>query len=433
MLRKIINSKLCPILGSKIMSQSREKVPIIMQLKGNDVNFRKKLNSLSNTDLNKNLPLINSYAGYMTTENIYKILDNPEISYISFDSKVYTLLDIATPAMEAYFPHDRGYKGEGITIAVIDTGTSSHRDLTIPDNRIIGFKDFVKNKTEPYDDNGHGTHVTGIIAGNGYSSNGKYTGVAPKANILSIKVLDENGSSNTSDLIDAIDYVIKTKGKFNTKIINMSLGTPATTSCNKDPLCRAVSAAIRAGLVVVTAAGNSGPQAGTILSPGISKDAITVGAVDDKRTIDPSDDTIAPFSSRGPINEGYEKPDIVAPGVNINSLSNTKIDSYSSLSGTSMATPLVSGAIALLFNRYPNIRHSEVKEKLLDSCVDLNDSKENQGAGLLNLKLLFKDDKNHKDDTINNKPPKSNDLFGGDMFENIIMIGIILFLLDSRL
>ncbi len=414
------------------MSQSREKVPIIIQLNGNDENFKKQLISLSNTNLNKSLPLINSYAGYMTTENIYKILNSPEINYISFDSKVYTLLDIATPTMDAYFPHDRGYEGEGVTIAVIDTGTSPHQDLILPNNRIIGFKDFVSNKTEAYDDNGHGTHVTGIIAGNGYSSNGKYTGIAPKANILSIKVLDENGSTSTSDLIDAIAYVVKTKDKYNTKIINLSLGTPSTTNCDKDPLCKAVSAATKAGIVVVTAAGNSGPAEGTISSPGISRDAITVGAVDDKRTVDTSDDTIAPFSSRGPIDDGHEKPDIVAPGVNINSLSNVKLDRYSSLSGTSMATPLVSGAIALLFNKYPNIKSYEIKEKLLDSCIDLKDTKENQGAGLLNLKLLFEEDEEKKKDEKIKSPPnpiKSE----GDLFENIIMIGIILFLLDSRL
>ena len=431
MLRRIINSKLCPILGSKIISQTREKVPVILQVNGiheDKGSFKKYLNSLSNTNLNKSLPIINSYAGHMTTENIYKILSSPQISYISFDSKIYTLLDIATPTMEAYFPHDRGYKGKGITIAVIDTGTSPHKDLTLPNNRIVGFKDFVSNKTEPYDDNGHGTHVTGIIAGNGFSSNGKYTGVAPESNILSIKVLDGNGSSNTSDLISAIDYVIKTKDKYNTKIINLSLGTPANTSCDKDPLCRAVTAATKAGLIVVTAAGNSGPKKGTILSPGISKDAITVGAVDDKRTIDPSDDTIAPFSSRGPMIDGYEKPDVVAPGVNINSLSNTKIDTYSSLSGTSMASPLVSGAIALLFNKYPDIKPSQVKSKLLDSCIDLKDNKDNQGAGLLNLKLLFE----KQDFPDNNKPPKSDDL-GGDLFDNMLIILIMLFLLDSKL
>ena len=273
----------------------------------------------------------------------------------------------------------------------------------------------------------HGTHVAGIIAGNGYSSRGKYVGVAPKSNILTIKALDENGGGSSSKIIEAISYIIDTKDKYNTKIINLSIGTPANNTCDKDPLCRAVEKAVEAGLIVVVAAGNSGPERGTILSPGTSRNAITVGAVDDKRTIDPSDDTIAPFSSRGPTLEGLTKPDLLAPGVSINSLSNTKLDGYSALSGTSMATPLVSGAVALLLNKYNDLKPYEVKKRLLKSCIDIKDSKEMQGIGMLNLKLLFEEDTK-----INNVPSKSTG-FDGELFEIIIMILIILFLLDSRI
>ena len=273
----------------------------------------------------------------------------------------------------------------------------------------------------------HATHVAGIIAGNGYSSRGKYVGVAPKSNILAIKALDENGGGSSSKIIEAISYIIDTKDKYNTKIINLSIGTPANNTCDKDPLCRAVEKAVEAGLIVVVAAGNSGPERGTILSPGTSRNAITVGAVDDKRTIDPSDDTIAPFSSRGPTLEGLTKPDLLAPGVSINSLSNTKLDGYSALSGTSMATPLVSGAVALLLNKYNDLKPYEVKKRLLKSCIDIKDSKEMQGIGMLNLKLLFEEDTK-----INNIPSKSAG-FDGELFENIIMILIILFLLDSRI
>ncbi len=273
----------------------------------------------------------------------------------------------------------------------------------------------------------HATHVAGIIAGNGYSSRGKYVGVAPKSNILAIKALDENGGGSSSKIIEAISYIIDTKDKYNTKIINLSIGTPANNTCDKDPLCRAVEKAVEAGLIVVVAAGNSGPERGTILSPGTSRNAITVGAVDDKRTIDPSDDTIAPFSSRGPTLEGLTKPDLLAPGVSINSLSNTKLDGYSALRGTSMATPLVSGAVALLLNKYNDLKPYEVKKRLLKSCIDIKDSKEMQGIGMLNLKLLFEEDTK-----INNVPSKSTG-FDGELFEIIIMILIILFLLDSRI
>ncbi|WP_353094660.1 S8 family peptidase [Tissierella praeacuta] len=428
MVKKIINTKLCPILSAKIMSQSMENVPVIVQFNDSGSNLKKNINNLSNK-VKSNLPLIDGFAGLMSTETIYRIVSSPEIEYISFDSKIYTLLDIASPAMDAYFPHDKGYEGEGITVAVIDTGVAPHYDLTKPHNRIIGFKDIVNNKENPYDDNGHGTHVAGIIAGNGFSSNGKYTGIAPKASILGIKALDENGGGSTSDIIAAISYIVETKDKYNTKVINLSLGTPANNTCDKDPLCKAVDKAIKAGLIVITAAGNSGPEEGTILSPGINRNAITVGAVDDKRTIDTSDDTIAPFSSRGPTIEGLMKPDIVAPGVNIKSLSNTKLDSYSSLSGTSMATPLVSGSVALLLNKHGNLSPQEIKDKITSSCIDLNESKANQGAGMLNLKSLFVDNFRDIEKNIPLNPMDSK----GDFFESIIMILIILFLLDSRI
>ncbi|MSU02799.1 S8 family peptidase [Tissierella sp. DSM 105185] len=376
----------------------------------------------------RDLPLIDGFAGLMTTDTIYKIVSNPEVDYISFDSRVYALLDIAAPTMDAYFPHDKGYNGEGITVAVIDTGVAPHSDLTRPTNRIIGFKDMVNDKSEPYDDNGHGTHVAGIIAASGYSSRGKYIGIAPKANILGIKALDKAGGGNISDIIDAISYIVATKDKYNTKIINLSLGTPANNSCDKDPLCKAVDMAIKAGLIVVVAAGNSGPEKGTILSPGINKNVITVGATDDKRTVDPSDDTIAPFSSRGPTLEGLMKPDILAPGANIKSLSNTKLDGYTSLSGTSMATPLVSGSVALLLNKYKDISPQDVKNKLIKSSIALSNSPEIQDIGVLNLKLLFSDEK----DNLENVIKSCSNTMDNDLLETLLMLLIIIFLLDSR-
>ena len=430
MVKRITNTKLCPVLSAKIMSQSREEVPVILQFNNASLSSKQDISNLS-TKFKSNLSIIDGFAGYLTTEDIYRIINNPEVEYISFDSRVYTLLDIANPVMNAYFPHDRGFKGEGVTVAVIDTGVAPHEDLTKPINRIIGFKDIINNKENPYDDNGHGTHVSGIIAGNGLSSKGKYVGVAPKANILGVKALDENGSGNTSDIIAAISYIVENRDKYNIRVINLSLGTPANSTCYRDPLCKAVDMAVKAGITVVTAAGNSGPEEGTIMSPGISDNVITVGAVDDKRTIDISDDEIAPFSSRGPTLEGLIKPDIVAPGVNIRSISNTKLNGYSSLSGTSMSTPLVSGSVALLLNKDNNLSPKEIKEKLISACVDLKDSEKNQGAGMLDLKTLFNDD---KEASTNSIPPKSSKATDseGDLFDNIIMILIVMFLLDSK-
>jgi serine protease AprX len=419
------NNKLCPILNAKILAQSIEEVPVIIQFNDNNNSLIKSVSDLSSM-VKVNLPIIGGLAANMSTDVIYRLSTTPEVDFISFDSNVFTLLDVANQTMESYFPHDKGYYGNGIGVAVIDTGVAPHDDLIKPQNRLIAFKDYVNGKTEAYDDNGHGTHVAGIIAGNGYSSKGKYKGVAPKANIIGLKALDENGGGSTSDIISALSFVIENKDLYNIKIVNLSLGTPAHNNPEKDPLVRAVEKCVDAGIVVVTAAGNSGPNEKTILSPGVSNKVITVGAVDDKRTSDPSDDTIAKFSSRGPTPHGIQKPDLVASGVNINSISNTKLDSYTSLSGTSMATPLISGSLALLFNRYGELSPEDYKKKLIDACYPLNEPVQSQGAGMLNLKVLF-----GSEPSINS--PASKGLFDDDLIETIIMLLIIVFLLDSRI
>lgn len=172
--------------------------------------------------------------------------------------------------------------------------------------------------------------------------------------------------------------------------MNLSLGTPANNPIKSDPLVRAVNAAVNSGITVVVAAGNSGPNSKTILSPGNSKSAITVGAVDDRKTKANNDYTIAPFSSRGPTKEGVRKPDVVAPGVKIKSLSN--VDGYQTLSGTSMATPVVTGSLALLLSKNGRLGPKELKSRLMDSSTSLDEDKDHQGSGVVNVGKLFGDE-----------------------------------------
>ncbi|MCD4786399.1 MAG: S8 family peptidase [Candidatus Eremiobacteraeota bacterium] len=211
-------------------------------------------------------------------------------------------------------PLTRKYQGEGITIAVIDTGIYPHPDLITPNNRIIGFVDFVNGKKVPYDDGGHGTHVAGDAAGSGLMSDGLYKGPAPKANLIGLKALAGKGGGKTSDVIKSIEWCIRNKDKHNIKIINMSLGHTAQAEYWNDPTNQAVKKAFEAGIIVVAAAGNEGPGAKTVGAPGDCPYAVSVGAADDNNTITPLDDKITDFSSRGPTAGGLMKPDLVAPG-----------------------------------------------------------------------------------------------------------------------
>lgn len=211
-------------------------------------------------------------------------------------------------------PLTRKYTGKNSTIAIIDTGIYPHPDFIQPENRILEFVDFVNGKKVPYDDNGHGTHVAGDAAGSGKMSNGLYKGPAPDAKIVALKALAGKGGGKTSDIIKAITWCIQNKDKYNIRVINMSLGHTAQADYQNDPVNQAVKKAYESGIVVVSAAGNEGPDPKTIACPGDSPYAITVGAVDDMNTPDPGDDIITDFSSRGPTAGGLTKPDLVAPG-----------------------------------------------------------------------------------------------------------------------
>jgi serine protease AprX len=342
------------------------------------------------------LPLINAYAVEIEGGILEDTAKADVVQYISDDVKMSSLLNVAAQEVGASIANDTGYTGKGIGIAILDTGIYPHQDFTRPRNRIIAFKDFVNNRISPYDDNGHGTFCSGVAAGNGSASGGKYKGMAPEANLIGVKVMDKEGSGNSSDIVAGMQWIADHQKEYNIKVMSLSLGAKPAGS-RFDPLAAAVEGIWRKGIVVIAAAGNSGPKQNTISTPGISPMIITVGAVDDKRTVNYKDDAIAEFSSRGPANGKQTKPDLVAPGVNITA-ANTNPDHtgvsrmetlkepYTSMSGTSVATPVVSGAAALLFSKNPNMTPSEVKESLMKNTFNMNVSKYAQGSGILNIR-----------------------------------------------
>jgi serine protease AprX len=314
---------------------------------------------------------------------------SPHVRKIWHDVRVRTLLDIAVPTVGGVKSHDLGFTGKDVTVAVIDTGIYPHPDLIYPENRIIGWYDLVNDRPVPYDDNGHGTHVSGIIAGNGTASRGKYTGMAPEAKLVGVKSLDKDGGGNTSDVISALEWCIQNRETYNIKAINLSLGAAAQDSYNQDPLCRAVYTAWSSGIIVCVAAGNDGPDARTINTPGIQPQVITVGNLDDKGTTDLSDDVISNSSSRGPTIDNLVKPDLLAPGTNIMSL--RVGGGYRALSGTSMATPMATGAAALILQKNPGFKPDQVKSLIRKNARDLGLQSTFEGAGALNVDGLFEE------------------------------------------
>lgn len=349
------------------------------------------------------LKIINSLSTSLSLQAIKNLTSHSLISKIYLDREIRTLLNVANPTIKTPFLWAKNYTGKGVTIAIMDTGTYPHPDLLLPQNRIIAFKDFInKQESALYDDNGHGTHCAGSAAGNGYSSSGKYKGPAYEAQIVSIKILDKMGLGKSSAAIEGVEWILAHKKEYNIKIISLSLGHKATVSYREDPLCQALGKAEKAGIVICTAAGNDGPELKTINSPGIHPSFITVGAFDDYDTLDPADDTIADFSSRGPTLDGLSKPDFLLPGNNIISArakgsfldklaDNEAIDDwYLSLSGTSMAVPICAGIIAQLLEAKPFLSPSEVKEQLQRSCLRTLSADANaQGSGFLDCSKLL--------------------------------------------
>jgi serine protease AprX len=382
--------------------------------------------------LGRRLESINGKVVELTNNQLKKLADYPGVDRIVYDRPTAgemnrVAVTVGARAVQQLY----GYRGAGIGIAVIDSGVARHDDLTYLGSsslvktkngqRVAAFVDFVNGRTSPYDDNGHGTHVAGIIAGNGYDSLGVRAGIAPDAHLVSLKVLDQNGRGVISDVISALDWTVANKAAYNIRVINLSVGAGVTESYKTDPLTLAAKRAVDAGIVVVTAAGNLGKNAqgrtqyGAIGSPGNAPWVITVGAYSHEGTVERNDDVIAGFSSRGPTAFDYEaKPDIVAPGVGTVSLSDpgglmylTKPTAllsgalggllgggllggglpYFSLSGTSMASPVVAGSVALMLQANPSLTPNLVKAILEYTAQEYRgyDSL-TQGAGFLNTK-----------------------------------------------
>ncbi|MFC3419950.1 S8 family peptidase [Salinicoccus hispanicus] len=367
---------------STFQAASSSEIPVIIKYRrscGEEEkdDLLRKCNIDSHNHLEQEIRIINSTKGQLTPEKIKEVKDHEAIERIYYDRPVSAYLDITDTQIGARGIREKhNLSGKGVTIAVLDTGIHPHADLTTPENRLVAFRDLINGETEPYDDNGHGTHCAGDAAGNGASSDGAYQGPAPESSVVGVKVLDGAGDGKLSTIIGGIEWCLDNKETYDIRILSLSLGGPAYESFREDPLSLAAQEAWHRGMIVCAAAGNSGPAAGTTGTPGINPFIITVGASDDQDTVERSDDAIAEFSSRGPTIDQFVKPDIYAPGTNIISLLSpgsaveTELaeqiidEDYIQMSGTSMATPVCAGVIALMLEANPDLSPNDVKSIL---------------------------------------------------------------------
>jgi serine protease AprX len=339
------------------------------------------------------LSLIDGAAGFANAAGINALNLVPTVARIHHDATVGPQRSadppVVAPAdqLSGVYPLEvnadqvwqQGITGSGVTVAVLDSGVAADADLVQPANRILASVNFADVRTTG-DPGGHGTHIAGIIAGNGFRSGGEFVGIAPQANVVDVRVLGTTGSGRISSVVRGIEWVIAHRAVYNIRVINLSFGARANLSYRADPMASAVEIAWRHGLVVVAAAGNGGPVRDTVITPGIDPYAVTVGATDDQGTLSRRDDMLAWFSAWGSA-DSNAKPDLVAPGRRLVSLRvpGSALDTlfpdrvvvarngstYFRLTGTSMATGVVSGAAALLLARRPDLTPDQVKALLV--------------------------------------------------------------------
>lgn len=335
-------------------------------------------NQFKDIQIIKEYPFINAVGVRIDLGDIYNLSLCRQVKFISSQSVVKVQIE----SSKKYLNIDRFYNeniyGQGVAVAIIDTGIEPMLDFVIPKNRIILFKDFVNEKTLPYDDNGHGTFVSGVLLGNGLVSNGKFCGVAPLANVIAIKALDKSGEASSFKVLDAMQWIYDNKSKYNIKVVCMSFGSEPLDK--NDPLSIGVEALWKSGVIVVVAGGNSGPKQETIKSPGVNRHIITVGGAE---VFALNNFDIPDFSSRGPA-RGFFKPDIVAPAVDIisNNIEIVNGRAYTRMSGTSVATPMIAGVCALLCQKFPFIKPNQVKNYILKHGKSMGYGRNVEGFGL---------------------------------------------------
>lgn len=369
-------------LRDKIVSQNNLKSKIDCVILSNKYKITKeKLNKICSGNFCE-LPFISGFAISCDIREILKIANLDSVNFVSSDARVSSLIYNSKKFLGIDYIYNKIKNNPTHSVVVIDTGVYPHIDFCLGKNRIIKFVDLINYKTQMYDDNGHGTFVTGILSGKSVIS--KYSGIDTNANVIVIKALDNDGETTSAKILQAMQWVIENKQKYNIKVVCMSFGS--ILSDRNDPLIYGAEVLWDNGICLISAGGNSGPELSTIMSPGASKKIITVGSLDDLRL----GISVADFSSRGPV-FNYYKPDLLVPGVDIIS-TNIFYDNhkfYTKMTGTSVSTPMVAGVASLLYSINPNYTPDQIKYMLISSCIKITGDRNSEGFGYLDLKKLI--------------------------------------------
>jgi serine protease AprX len=424
------SKKLSPELERKALDQTspEDRIRTIVQVRDPGSADLKQLLKRHGIRVHKNLKNLQMLDVELPEGALRELADSEDVQFISADKSVAALGHLTTTTgAEAVrnqtdaTGHRYTLDGSGIGIAIIDSGLDTKHKAYEDNNRIKANVDFTgeRRTDDPF---GHGTHVMGLAAANDQPTNNAYAGIATGANLINLRVLDSDGIGTVSGVLSALNWVMANRTRYNIRVVNMSLGTPAVTSYRNDPICLAVRQLVDAGIVIVAAAGNDGKDEtgqavyGRIHSPGIEPSAITVGCSNSMGTNSRADDVMATYSSRGPTRaywtdaagvnhyDNLVKPDLVAPGnkvIQAEADNNYLVTTYPQLethlyngghkqlmylSGTSMASPQVAGAAALLLEANPSLTPSLVKAILMYTAQPLTGyNLFEQGAGQLNL------------------------------------------------
>lgn len=378
----------------------KRKIPIILCYKDNLKMIKNKI--LYNGGKIKYEYLhVNAISCELSPYSVDKLSEIPEVSYISIDHKAALTLKNAGEAMGINHARVFSLTGKGIGIGLVDSGVFPHSDLTSKRNSISFFYDLINGYEKPYDDNGHGTFLSGCIAGSGALSSNQYVGTAPDSNLCVVKAFDASGNGFISDIVKAIDLLIALKDKYNIRIICLPFEFPYMSKMKVNPLEEIIKNALIDNISIIAPSGNLGPQPYSIYFPGNIKDVVTVGGCS---CIDNNikNYKVSSFSGRGPTSGGIAKPDLVAPSMGITSLaSNTSYNPtlrvkpdvknpYSTMSGTSAACALITGVCALILEKTPELKPGDLKSVLTLSTISIGENKFSQGNGLMIFDKILK-------------------------------------------